>query len=69
MPLEFLVSVLNNKMNCYHRSVQCLTGKSVTKIRETFLQDQTFLRDFGLFANNIGSANNSAHGNLTSWGW
>jgi hypothetical protein len=33
------------------------------------LQEQTFLRDFGLFVNNIEAANNSAHSNLTSWTW
>ena len=33
------------------------------------LQEQTFLRDLAMFANNIGAANNSLHSNLTSWTW
>ena len=31
--------------------------------------EQTFLRDFALFANGLGAAAQPAHANLTSWGW
>ena len=33
------------------------------------VQEQGFLRDFGLYTNNLGAAANLPHTNLTSWTW
>lgn len=32
-------------------------------------QEQAFLRDFALYANNLGGANALPHSNFTSWTW
>ncbi len=36
---------------------------------ECLLQEQAFLRDFGLYTNNLGAASTLPHSNLTSWTW
>ena len=33
------------------------------------MQEQGFLRDFGLYTNNLGGAASLPHSNLTSWTW
>lgn len=33
------------------------------------LQEASFLRDLGLYANNLGTAATLPHANLTSWTW
>ena len=33
------------------------------------MQEAGFLRDFGIYANNLGTAASMQHANLTSWTW
>ena len=33
------------------------------------VQEVGFLRDFGVYANNLGTAASMQHANLTSWTW